>query len=120
MNWDWIEFRTWCAFVNFCLCSAIGVVCICRASAMSKDTTRKLTRAAYTLLFGAALASGWSPYFFREWPGFGEWPGLGDIAMNSAVLVYMASGMRAWKFGLPDFARSNAAPLDPPNERTFS
>jgi hypothetical protein len=103
---SWHEYKNLMALANLLLCSGIGWVCICRAAMMSSPTTRKATRVAYSLVCAAAGLSGWSPWFF------GDWPGWASLAMSGAVLAYMFSGMPAWRDGLPDFARSGRTPLD--------
>lgn len=94
------------ALANLVLCSIAAWTCVCRISVMAGETTRKLNRAAYSVMLMAICASGWAPWLF------GEWPGWADLLMSTAVIVYMTSGMRAWKFGVPTFARSGPAPLE--------
>lgn len=93
------------ALLNFALASGIGWACLCRVSVMSGANTRKLTRAAYAVLMLAAAGTGLSPVLFREWP---TWI---DVLMNGAVLLYMASGIRAWRNGVPSFAKSGPGEL---------
>jgi len=105
---SWPDYKNLMALANLLLCSGIGFICVCRVTVMRGQTTRKTVRAAYALVFAAAALSGWSPWFL------GDWPGWADIAMSFAVLAYMASSMRAWRNGPPDFAKSDRAPLLPP------
>ena len=109
---DWFNARYLVAGLNLVLCSIIGAIAICRIALMSKDTTRITVRMAYCAITAAASVSGWSPLLFRTWPGFGEWPGIPDLVMAASMLIYMGADKRAWKFGLPSFAKSDNAPLD--------
>jgi hypothetical protein len=103
---NWLDQHMLMALVNLAFCCGIGAICVCRTAVMSHRTTRPLARAAYAAMACAATVSGFSHWWF------GDWPGWSDLAMSGAVLVYMISGMRAWRFGLPDFA-SRPMPLDP-------
>lgn len=105
MNVSYWDERLLLALLNFALASGIGWACLCRVSVMSGADTRKLTRAAYAALMLGAAASGLSPMLLREWPGWG------DVLMNGAVLLYMASGIRAWRNGVPSFAKSGPGEL---------
>jgi hypothetical protein len=87
------------AIVNFGLCSAIGWGCICRISAMSRETTKARWKGGYTLLLVAASASGLSPLLFREWPGPGQ------IGMALAALYVLGWGAQNWRGGPPPYAR---------------
>lgn len=93
---NWYDVAHLLALANFALCTAIGYVCACRFSVMSRDT-RLVFRAMYALLFTAATGSGFQPLLFREWPG------VADLMFASAVLVFIASGMRTWRGGAPDY-----------------
>lgn len=95
MSWHDTTYLT--ALVNFVLCSAIGYVCACRFSVMSRDT-RLVFRAIYALLFTAATASGFQPLLF------GEWPGVADLLFATSVLIFVASGMRTWRSGAPAYS----------------
>lgn len=94
------------ALANWGLCSLIGWACICRWARMSARTTRKDVRAYYMVLFGGALASGWAPVFWQEYPG----PGAVGLAFGT--LLVLVGGSRDWKNGLPAYARSAPAPFD--------
>lgn len=94
------------ALANWIVCSGIGLSCVCRFAAMSRSTTRMSYRVSYALLWTAACASGWSPLLFREWPGPGQ------IAMAAAALYVLGSGLRSWRDGVPEYARSGPMPLD--------
>jgi len=93
------------ALLNFVLASGIGYACLCRVSVMSGGSTRKLTRAAYAVLFMAASASGLSPLLFREWPSYA------DAMLNGAVLLHLISTVGAWRNGVPTFAKSGPGAL---------
>lgn len=103
---NWLDQHMLMALANLVLCCGIGAICVCRTAVMSHRTTRSLARAAYAAVACAATISGGSRWLF------GDWPGWADLSMSAAVLLYMVSGMRAWRFGLPDFA-SRPMPLDP-------
>lgn len=93
------------ALLNFILASGIGYACLCRISVMSGGSTLKVTRAAYAVLFVAAAASGLSPLLFREWPSYP------DVMINGAVLLHLLSTVRAWRNGVPTFAKSGPGAL---------
>jgi hypothetical protein len=93
------------ALVNLAVCLGIVAICGCRVAITSKATTRRLTRAAYTALLVAAVASAGSPLV-------GDWPGWSVIFLAVGVLLHLMAGVRAWRSGLPLFDRSDAAPLD--------
>lgn len=92
------------AFINFCLCSAVGWVCLCRLATLDR-TSRRLFRALYACLMVAAAASGFQPLLFQEWPGFA------DLIVNLTLLFFIASGMRTWRNGPPSYAQSGPVPL---------
>lgn len=94
MNWSDVAHLV--ALCNYALCSAIGYVCACRFSVMSRDT-KPLFRAIYALLFTAATGSGFQPVLFGEWPGFA------DLIFAAAVLLFIGSGMRTWRSGAPAY-----------------
>jgi hypothetical protein len=94
------------ALLNFVLCSAIAWACVCRIAVMSAGTTLKSYRAAYAVLLVCASASGLAPILWREWPGPGQ------LAMSIAALYVIALGVRNWRGGPPDYARSGPVPLD--------
>lgn len=102
------EMKCLLALANFAMCSAIGWACVCRISIMDAASTRRIFRVMYTFLFGAATASGFSPWLF------GEWPGVGHVLLTAAFVFVLASGAGAWRKGLPDYARTAPAPLDGP------
>lgn len=93
---NWYDVAHLLALANFGLCSAIGYVCACRFSVMSRDT-RLIFRTNYALLFTAATASGFQPLLFREFPG------MADLIGNAVLLFFLASGMRTWRGGAPDY-----------------
>ena len=94
------------AALNFLLCSGIIVICICRSVHMSGSSTRLVIRLAYMLTAVGATISGLWFYFTAEYPGWDS------IVMAIALFWHIASGRRAWRFGLPDFAKSDRAPLN--------
>ena len=94
------------ALTNFAVCSAVGWACVCRFSVMSESSTKVDFRLGYTLLFSAATASGLGPWLW------GEWPGPGQIAMSLAALFVIGRGLRNWRAGPPDYARSGPVPLE--------
>ncbi len=77
------------AVLNLAVCLGIVWACICR---LSSDTCKvyKQTRTRYSLLLGAALASGFQPTLFQEWPG------RADLIITSAVLVGLAINAYRW------------------------
>ena len=94
---NWYDTMHLTALANFALCSAVGYVCACRFSVMSRDT-RLVFRLNYALLFMAATASGFQPILLREWPG------VADLLTNAVVLWFVGSGMKTWRFGAPAYA----------------
>lgn len=106
MNIDWSDARLLMALINLLVSSAVGWACVCRIGVMSSNSTRPLTRAAYALLFAAQFLSGFSPVLLREWPG------VSDILVNSALLLLMFSTLQIWRFGVPEYAKSEPVPLD--------
>jgi hypothetical protein len=103
---NWLDDHLLKALANLIVCCLIGWACVCRFSMMDRHSTRAFTRWSYAVLFTAAGISGWQRVLFDEWPSWA------DLAVNVALLVFLASGIRAWRYGVPGFARSDAAPLD--------
>lgn len=93
-----IGLQVWVAVVNFLLCMALGYACACRLALMTAETTSKIFRAKYALLFAAASASGFGPVFT-------QWPTVTQCFLEVAILVHLGGGMRAWSQGIPAYAR---------------
>jgi hypothetical protein len=89
------------ALVNAAVCAAIGVVCLCRIAKM-RHGTRLAFRAVYAALFGGSLLSAMQSIT----PPLYTWPSPADLAINLAVLVWLASGRRAWAGGAPEYTTS--------------
>lgn len=85
--------------INMVLCCGIGWTCICRFSLMSASTTKRHFRAAYSLTFTVATASGWS------WLLFGEPAGVAQTLMSAAMLFGLGVGVQNWRDGPPAYAR---------------
>ena len=94
------------AIANAALCALIAWSCVCRIMVMDERTTQRRFRAGYELLLAASISSGASPVLW------GELPGPGQISMAVAVLYVIAASYRAWRDGVPDYAR-RAAPITP-------
>lgn len=103
---SWLDQKMLLTLANLCLCAGIGWICLCRVTLMDKRSTRQLTRIVYALVGAGAAAVGcW--YWIT-----GEFSGWDNVIASSILLLYMASGARAWKGGVPSFAKSDRAPLD--------
>lgn len=103
---DHYEARHLLAILNFMLCSLIGWSCICRWVQMTAKATRRDVRGAFAVLFAGATASGFSPIFWHEWPGWG------DVSLALGVVLVLIVGAREWRTGQPEYAKSGPAPLD--------
>jgi hypothetical protein len=90
------------ALLNLVICTGIGYTCACRLNLMEGARTRASFRAKYSSLLVGATASGFSPLFFGEWPGFGQ------VMLSAAFLFMMAAGSRAWRDGPPEYAQASA------------
>jgi len=84
------------AFANWAVCSAVGVIAICRLNAMQGSVLFRV-RSEYAVYLGGATLSG-----FQFW--LGEWPGWGDLAMSTALLVGLMCSAHAWRRGDADEA----------------
>jgi len=92
--------------INMVACAAVMWACACRLSVTSRGTTKPQFINCYSLVFAAAFASGLSRWLW------GEWPGPGQIAFALAVLYVIGTGMREWRRGPPDYARSAPGDFD--------
>lgn len=95
------------ALAHMGACMALAWCCVCRIKAMSKDTTRLLTRLAYSVLLTDAVAVGLMPIWLRD--SWGQWSAM---ALASGYVLVMAVNARGWLRGPPDYARSGPMPLD--------
>lgn len=87
------------SLLNLVLNLVVFYVCMCRVTVMTAATTRVFTRLAYTGLAVAAIVSGcW--YWL-----VGDYSNWNDVLSSAALLAFMLSGARAWKDGLPAFAK---------------
>ncbi|KQV85421.1 hypothetical protein [Rhizobacter sp. Root1221] len=105
---NYLEQQYLLSLANFAACSGLGWCCVCRFAVMSSATTRWDVRLNFALLFAAATASGFAPLLFREWPGYTQ------VGLAVGTLAVLVSGAREWRVGLPEYARTDAAPLGPP------
>lgn len=96
---NWFDQKALMCLANLVLCFGIGYVCLCRIAKMEEATTRKMTRLVYALVGAtAATSGGW--YWIT-----GDWANWNDLFVNATLLIYMTSGARAWKFGVPEYAQ---------------
>ncbi len=95
------------ALAHMAACAALAWCCLCRISAMSKDTTRFATRGAYALLFTIAVAVGTMPIWISGY--WGRWSAL-TLALG--YVVVMAVNAHAWRHGPPAFARTDRDDFD--------
>lgn len=93
-------------FANFAICSAIGWACLCRINLMHGRETRLIFRLKYSVLLTAAGVAGFVPMLFPEAAP------LALAALSGAVLFQLAGGARAWRGGVPEYAKSDPAPFD--------
>lgn len=104
---NYLEMQSLLALANLVICGCIAWACVCRLHRMSAASTRKDVRAAVAFVMTAAVVSGLSPLLWREWPGFAQ------VLLTLAFFVLLVVGAREWRDGLPKYARSDHAPLDP-------
>jgi len=93
--------------VNFLICSAIAWSCLCRINLMHGKQTRMVFRLKYSILLTAASVAAFLPALF---------PTLAPVALavfGAAVLFQLAGGARAWRGGVPQYAKSDPQPFDP-------
>lgn len=93
------EFQLIIALLNWVVCSFMGWTSACRINLMEGDSTRRVFRANYALLFTTAYVSGFSPILF------GEWPTISQVGVTAAFAFVLASGAPAWRAGIPAYAR---------------
>lgn len=102
---NWLQQYQILTFVNLVICSAGGYICTCRLKHMRFDTTRQLTRLLYALVvIGLTLNGLW--YWL-----FGGWADWQNLVGSITVVAVLVIDSRAWRNGLPGFAKSAPAPL---------
>lgn len=84
--------------INFAVCLAGGILCICRMTKMNHRETKLLIRWQYVIWFTALFASGWSFIF-------GAPPNGPQIGMGIVICGYLICGIPAWKRGAPLYTR---------------
>jgi len=82
--------------LNFLVCGAGLLVCVCRLAEMSKATTKVIIRVQYSVWFGLFVASAIS------WT-YDEPATLVHLVMSSAVFFNLLLGVKAWRYGPPDY-----------------
>ena len=87
-------------------CCVIAVVCGCRLDKMHKST-RTVFRIKYAALLGGALAAGFAPLLFPDYPR------MGGLVFMVSVVFYIVSGYPAWRTKPPEYTESGRMPLDP-------
>lgn len=81
--------------LNLLVCSAGGLMCICRMAHMDSNTKQAI-RAQYTIWFSMFAASGWS-FTYEEPSSFIQ------LLMGAALVAHMLIGMGAWRHGAPNY-----------------
>lgn len=94
------------AVINFGVCTALWFACYCRLNLMSGDTTLRSFRFKYVFLLVFVALSGLGPFI----PG--EWPTWSRIALTLAFWFTLHGASRAWKRGVPIYARSDSTLSD--------
>lgn len=94
--WPWAI-----ALANTVVCLALAWACICRLNKASERTTQRVFVWKYAVLLTAAVASAISPVF-------GIVASPIDLILNAAFFFALAGGRRAWRDGVPEYARTDA------------
>jgi drug/metabolite transporter (DMT)-like permease len=81
------------AVANLVICAGIAWACICR---LNSEISRryKLARTRYSLLLAGAMACGFQPVLF------GDWPTVGTVLLAGGVLAGLAINVVRWH-GMP-------------------
>lgn len=95
------------ALAHMAACGALAWCCLCRISAMSKDTTRFMTRAAYAVLFADAVAVATMPMWVPEF--WGRWAAL---SLTGGYVFVMVVNSPGWAHGPPEHARTAPSEFD--------
>ena len=85
------------AIINGLLCASVCWVALCRITVMRKST-RRVARAAYVVVIGAALVSAAQMLLP---PPLTSWPRVPDILASAALLLLLFAGRGAWRDGPP-------------------
>lgn len=87
MSW---EIHQFVAVVNLAFCAGICWACMCR---LNTNVCRwyLTARLRYTLLLGAAVASGLQPLLWNQWPS------IADATFSGAVLAGLIINVLRWR-----------------------
>lgn len=92
------------ATLQFALCTAIGVACLCRINLMRGKDTLLFYRFAYSAMLGVATACGFSPLLLHEWPN------RSSVLMSAGVLIVVCAGLKNWRGGAPAYTQKEPRP----------
>lgn len=94
------------ATANLLFCGGAMWACICRLNMSTKETVRPMVRVQYSAAVAGAMASGFSPVLFGEWPGYGQ------VTMSAGLLVLLLAEIGKWTHRPPADVLTEPVPLD--------